>query len=434
MRFVVALAILSSSCVFKVNRVDTTGGGGDDLGTIVMGGDDLSLGGDDLAGSTVIDMAMPAIDMAVGPDLMHPSLMLSHVPQHYLTDGTCDLTVATSIDTTNKKVDGVDPPAGCSFGSESESGLAVVVLAARSVVFNGSVTVSGNAPLVVVAGTTITVSGTVDGSATATTPGPGGAGSMAGTGAGKPGTEAGTGMNAADSGGSGGCYGTVGGNGGSGSIAGNTAAAPGKCSGYGDTLLATSVPAGSGGGNGSSEMCTGQAGGAGGGSIQLSAGSAITVAMAGLIDVGGGGGGAGCKGTGFYDQGSGAGGGSGGAIFLESPSVTVNGGLWANGGSGGGGGSGTGTAGGAGNGATRSSTTGASGGTSGGTYGGVGGGGYALMSATGDGNFGAAAGNMIANGGGGGGGAGRIVVRSRGAATITAANVSPAAQTDTSIP
>ena len=44
---------------------------------------------------------------------MTPPLQLSHLPQHYLTDGQCDLTVNTSIDTTARKVDGTTTlPAG----------------------------------------------------------------------------------------------------------------------------------------------------------------------------------------------------------------------------------------------------------------------------------------------------------------------------------
>jgi hypothetical protein len=38
------------------------------------------------------------------------------------------------------------------------------------------------------------------------------------------------------------------------------------------------------------------------------------------------------------------------------------------------------------------------------------------------------------NGGGGGGGAGRIVLRSHGAPTMTASNISPPAAIDSSIP
>ena len=48
-------------------------------------------------------------------------LVLSHVPQHLLGDGDCDLTVATSISiTTPLQVDGNAVPSGCVFTTYSE--------------------------------------------------------------------------------------------------------------------------------------------------------------------------------------------------------------------------------------------------------------------------------------------------------------------------
>src|SRR5881398_803713 len=152
MRPLLALALIATGCSFGVRGVDSgVATEGDDLAGVEPGScDDLATSGD------VADMAMPASpDLATPlpppPDMASPTLMVSHVPQHYLTDGTCDLVVNTSIDTGTRKVDGADVPAGCVFANDSEPGsLAVAVLAARSVVFAGNVTISGTQPLVVV--------------------------------------------------------------------------------------------------------------------------------------------------------------------------------------------------------------------------------------------------------------------------------------------
>jgi hypothetical protein len=55
------------------------------------------------------------------------------------------------------------------------------------------------------------------------------------------------------------------------------------------------------------------------------------------------------------------------------------------------------------------------------------------MTAAGAGGQGGAP-TPVANGGGGGGGAGWIVVRSRGAATLTVSNISPGPTLDATIP
>src|SRR6478609_2660193 len=162
MRWFLAIALVAGGCAFKVGSVN----GGDDLGD--NGGEDLAMGGDDLSPNGSDDMAMggPA-DMVTPIDLMPPPLMVSHVGQHYLTDGACDLVVTASINTSTRKVDVNDVPAGCVFMNDSESGgLNVAVLAANSVTFNGTVTVSGSVPLVVYSHTTIAVNGVLDGSAT----------------------------------------------------------------------------------------------------------------------------------------------------------------------------------------------------------------------------------------------------------------------------
>lgn len=417
------LLVLASGCVFHVAGIDSGGSSTDDGG---------GMAGEDLAGNVIPgggeDLATPPgpVDMATTPpDLQPLPLGLSHVPQHYLTDGTCELTVNTSIDTTARTVDGASVPAGCMFVTDSEAGgLNVAVLVVHSLtVPAGTVSVTGNVPLVVVAGTTINVAGVLDGSAKKATAGPGGGAPTVGAGKGPDGVHADP---YSDAGGNGGSYGTAGNQGGVGTYNGTVVNPQAASSPYATAALATSVPAGSGGGTGASENCNskkGGNGGAGGGSIQLSAGSSITVA--GMINVGGGAGAGGCRAS-TVDQGSGGGGGSGGAIFLESPVVTVNGGLWANGASGGGGASGPDTAGSDGNNAT-TTQTGATGGPNGGTYGGTGGAGGAKNTAAGKGLD-------SANGGGGGGGVGRIVVRSRGSATVPATNASPAPFLDPAVP
>jgi hypothetical protein len=413
MRFAWLLS-LASGCVFGVQGLQVEVGGGDG------GGDQQDLAGppDDLG--TQQDLLAP--DDPPPPDLMPPVIQLSHVPQHWLGDGTCDLTVASSIDTTNLKIDNATPPSGCVFQHDTEAGsLTVAVLAVHSLTTSATVTVSGNQPLVIVAGTTITIGGLLDGSATAATAGPGGYAAALGPGAGSKGVHADP---YSDAGGGGGSYGSTGGVGGTGSYQMVTIG-PGPASAT--YAIGSSVPGGSGGGSGTSEMCNsgnGGAGGAGGGSIQLSAGG--TILINGAINVGGGAGGGGCQPS-AVDQGSGGGGGSGGAIFLEAPVVTVTGGLWANGGSGGGGGSGSSNTGpgSPGNDGTQSQA-GAVGGAGGGTYGGAGGAGSAIANPV--------KGSDSANGGGGGGGAGRIVVRSHGAAAINSSTVSPAATLDPTVP
>lgn len=443
MRCFLAFALLLGACQFSVRNINLAGG--DDMGTndgadLAGAGGGGGGGAEDMATGQVPDLTgTPPGDLALPPDMASPVLLLSHVAQHYLSDGTCDLVVNSSINTSTRKVDGNDIAAGCTFSNDSEAGgLAVVVIAAKSVVLNGTIAVTGTRPLVVVARTTIMVNGTVDGSANKGTPGPGGSLAQAATGKGPDGKHGVDGQGQpsgfADSGGSGGSYGTVGGIGGAGSFMGTTPTQTASAV-FGTTLLTASAPGGASGGFGSSENCNnmqGGAPGAGGGSIQLSAGTSITIVSGGSINVGGGAGGGGCLG-GANDEGSGGGGGSGGAIFLESPSVSVAGGLWSNGGGGGGGASGTGTAGSDGANASVSSTAATGGANGGSPYGGTGGVGFAGATAGGKGGEGGTP-TPVANGGGGGGGAGRIVVRSRGAATITMTNVSPAPALDATIP
>src|SRR5690242_12666044 len=131
MRLLLALALVAGGCSFGVRGVDGSAGADEaDLAGDVIG--------DDLATGEPADMATAAGDdlstvpLPVPADMASPPLALSHVPQHYLTDGTCDLVVNTSIDTTNHTVDGAAVPAGCVFTNDTETGgLAVAVLAAH---------------------------------------------------------------------------------------------------------------------------------------------------------------------------------------------------------------------------------------------------------------------------------------------------------------
>lgn len=99
---------------------------------------------------------------------------------------------------------------------------------------------------------------------------------------------------------------------------------------YGTADIA-GLEAGSGGGGGSGGYsCGSGGGGAGGGIVYIAAGGGITIGAAGIINVNGGNGGS--DGTGNC---GGGGGGSGGSIVLRTPTMTNNGSMVANGGTGG---------------------------------------------------------------------------------------------------
>jgi hypothetical protein len=186
--------------------------------------------------------------------------------------------------------------------------------------FGSTVRVTGARALVLVAGRTAAISGTLDLSANLSTSGPGAA--SGGLGAGKPADQAG------DNNGGGGAGHRTDGARGAFSAAGTVTTSPGA----GGPKYGTSadlVGGASGGlGNFSSASCG--VGGGGGGALQLSALDAIQIS--GAILANGGGGGGGCSGHG------GAGGGSGGLVFLESRgTLLISGNVVANGGGGGGG-------------------------------------------------------------------------------------------------
>ncbi|MFM2016977.1 MAG: hypothetical protein RL007_633 [Bacteroidota bacterium] len=208
-----------------------------------------------------------------------------------------------------------------------------------------TVSVTGNQPLIIRCTGAVTINGTLTASGgnggngvTFSTFGAGGTG-VAGGGNGGNGTYSTSlgGMLAADGTGPGGF--TTGGNawsGGGGAGYSAVGASTGNPSGgfggpiYGNVNI-SGLEAGSGGGGGSGGFsCGSGGGGAGGGLIYITSAVSITVGATGSILVNGGNGGS--DGTGNC---GGGGGGSGGSILLRTPSMTHNGTLQANGGSGG---------------------------------------------------------------------------------------------------
>lgn len=266
------------------------------------------------------------------------------------------------------------------------------VIAGSTISVQGTVLVTGSKPLVLLATQSIDVTGTLDAAShRGGTTGP--AANAAGCNAGTP---AGT-----SGGGAGGSFGARGGAG------GGTAGSATNGGVSGNAITPTVAHGGCAGQNGNG----GSAGvaGAGGGAVYLIAESTITIA--GVINASGAGGT-----NGVMSASGGGGGGSGGLIGLDAPTVTNNGLIFANGG-GGGEGSGQTTAG-----APGGDPVAGAGGTGGGnlsTNGGNGGAGQGGATATpGDG------GNGTATGGGGGGGGGVGVIRDdRGA--ISGGTVSP---------
>lgn len=363
-----------------------------------------------------------------GLDLTRTPFMISHLPQNYLTAGTCDLVITSTptavhnFNTTTGTLDGSPVPAGCQFQNENVTssfgqGFLIGVLAVSNFTLENGATlqVTGNSPLAIVAGNNIQIDGVLDGSADHDRAGPGGF--STGPGVGGSGS---IGAAGADSGGAGGSFGIPGANATSGTTGSTPAPGGTRGSTYGDPLLTAVLEAGSAGGHGStigpSIPGCGYAGG-GGGAIQLSAGGVLQVGTSGRLYANGGGGRGGCIDntpvTGSAH--GGGGGGSGGALFLESPMIVLGDSvvLTANGGGGG-------------SGASEATTTPASpalpgndgqngqtsatvaqGGATAGTRGGAGGTGAA-------GNITATSGlTSFANSGGGGAGYGRIVLRAR---------------------
>lgn len=281
----------------------------------------------------------------------------------------------------------------------------LIVVSSLALQSTGSIIVSGGVPLVIVSLTSITVlGGNIQANSSSATLGQIGPGGGAGAttnmkGGGEGGGIAGNAST--DEGGSGGSFCGLGGLGGAGTATGVA---------YGTEGIRPLV-GGSGGGGGE------EGSGAGGGAVQLVAAQSIDLGAGSYITVGGE---AGPWGAGVSGENAG-GAGSGGAILLEAPLVTVVGTLAANGGGGGGD-----------DGSTATSQDGLASATAA-----KGGGAGTGVGAGGDGSAGATiaggAGTLPAgtsNGGGGGGGAGRIRLNtSTAAATTTGATISPAATT-----
>jgi hypothetical protein len=205
--------------------------------------------------------------------------------------------------------------------------ICVKKFATVTIAATGTLTASGPNILAIVATTAMTIDGTVDVSSTTTGPGPGG--EMADCSGGQPAQ--------ASAGGGGAGFLTVGGSGAvSSQITGGTGGAAGV---IGGTPELTPGRGGAAGGQGGPQAQAVAAGGFGGGAIQLASCATVTISMTAVLDAGGGGGGGGngsLQAT--IDPGGGGGGGSGGSILIEGASVTVAGGVFANGGGGGSGG------------------------------------------------------------------------------------------------
>jgi hypothetical protein len=201
----------------------------------------------------------------------------------------------------------------------------VLPLAALQVANGASLVVTGSRPVIFAVYGDVTVAGTVDASASDTTPGAGGD-QNCGTRQGGDGSGD-TKRFSGASGGGGGGLGTAGGAAGEGNtdgmhIAGGIAGVAGA--------TATLVPLIGGCAGGMAGGCT-TAGGAGGGAVQISVAGSLTVT--GTVRANGADGALPC---GPMDEGGGTGGGSGGAILLEASTVQTSGAtLQANGGDGG---------------------------------------------------------------------------------------------------
>jgi hypothetical protein len=262
------------------------------------------------------------------------------------------------------------------------------VVAGDSIATSGQVNVTGSKPLVLVAVTTINVSGTLDAASHL--------GGQVGAAADYASCNPGTPPSGAHDGGAGGSFGTTGGDG---NGVGKGVA--------GTTIAATSLHGG----------CPGQDGGGGNHGVHGHGGGAIyfiadgSIAVVGALDVSG----SGATG-GQATQSGGGGGGSGGMIVFDAPSVTA-GAIYANGGGGGEGGTAGGNAGGSGQDPNNAATA-APGGTGSSSAGDGGSGGVAAA-----GGQPGSAGNSGGGNGGGGGGVG--VIKLYRAISISGGAVSP---------
>jgi hypothetical protein len=205
--------------------------------------------------------------------------------------------------------------------------------------------VGGSTPLIIAVHGDATLAGTIDASAVATRPGPGGD-----TCAGSAGTNATeVAQWSAGGGGGGGAFGTIGAAGGHGDTELGQPKIPGgaEMSAQGESMLVP-LRGGCGGGGGGEEdpRCSSSGtpgtGGGGGGAIQVSVRDGFVLEATAQVAANGGGGSEGINGTfagGWHVGVGGGGGGSGGGILLESATMSVapTAILCANGGGGGGG-------------------------------------------------------------------------------------------------
>ncbi len=185
---------------------------------------------------------------------------------------------------------------------------ACFVIADTITVPNAGLVVTGGRPLVLAAGTSITVVGVIDGSATGNVDGPGGASSLC-----KVPSAAAESSVDGGGGGAGGSFMTRGGNGGSGDNNNNNAnGSNAPTADAADPVVLRGGCRGANGGTGPGEAGTG---GAAGGAIYL---VAPTVTIGNKIDVSGSGGLGGGN-----DAGGGGGGGTGGMILIDA-TTTLN--------------------------------------------------------------------------------------------------------------
>jgi hypothetical protein len=339
----------------------------------------------------------------------------SHVPATALMSNAANLSNVTAIDTHDLTINGLPPAAGITF--QTINGIAVLSVAQWSQWSSTELHVTGDAPLAVIASGPVTITGGISVAADGPTPGPGG-NAACGIGGGA------AGFPYDNAGGGGGDFG----GGASGGSSSSTSATTTAGATYGSKV--TDFCGGSPGGNGSHKgvndttCLSAGLGGGGGGAIQIS--SAVSITMPnGYINAGGGGGSDICMHTQMSPPPGNSsaypgGGGSGGLIFLEAPTISVDGqavGLYANGGGGGGGYD---------NGGANAviGNSAALGGGGGGFNGGAGAyspDGKVLHSAT------------PSSGGGGGGGVGRIWVRTHLLPAAIGPPSSPAPTIDTSL-
>lgn len=221
------------------------------------------------------------------------SIIPKYLPSVCDAEAAADLQLPPTVDTNDGTV--------CTQILSQGVGLPdVCVVHAKTIVTNGTVTVTGSRALALVADREITIAGTIDAAAKLSVPGPGV-------------TTSSGGAASQNAGGGGAGFQTDGADGG---LATNAGAA---------TPDPAALPTFSGGVSG-----TGTGAGAGGGALMLIS-CRSSVSIAGTIDVGGGGGGAGTT----SPLRNGGGGGSGGYIVVQGVVVEVTGAVFANGGGGG---------------------------------------------------------------------------------------------------